>query len=363
MMQIKIFVALVLAATAMIAAGCSGCSQKDSAPPSSLTPPAQTAPDTSKASLPAPSPAKPAAQSPSVPAATREGASAKPSSEIKKLESAYYATSKSEKREIIEKLSMTEPTGEAIDAISRLLFNEQDAYLKTMLIGSLSDIEGEDDKKLSVLGWAISPSQSTEVRYAAIAALSDQSDEEDPHTLQKKDSRAMQMLHGLLNDPDEAIDIREAARNAIETMGATLPDEDLPEEVNQLEAAYNNTRDFIKRAAIIDKLSSGESPNVIDTITRMFLNERDPMLKGELIESLSGIDGENDKKLLILQGAVRDDQPEAVRLKAIEGLADTEDTRVMQVLQGLLKDSDKVIRSAARDAIEQLRTTMPPGRR
>jgi hypothetical protein len=128
----------------------------------------------------------------------------------------------------------------------------------------------------------------------------------------------------------------------------------LAAQVRQLEGEYYNTPDFQKRVVIIYNLSSVESPATIDAISRLFLNEQDTELKVELVNSLTDIDGENDKKLTILSGAIRPEQPKDVRLEAIDALADTEDKRAIQVLQGLLNDPDEEIRDAAKDAIEQL---------
>jgi hypothetical protein len=131
---------------------------------------------------------------------------------------------------------------------------------------------------------------------------------------------------------------------------------ELAAQVKQLERDYYNTADFQKRVVVIYNLSSVESPETIDAINRLFQNEHDPELKIELINSLADIDGENDKKLTILSGAIRPDQPKDVRLEAIDALADTEDKRPIQILQGLLNDPDEEIRDAAKEAIEQLQT-------
>jgi HEAT repeat protein len=143
------------------------------------------------------------------------------------------------------------------------------------------------------------------------------------------------------------------------------PPEDSPEalsgQVKQFEADYKNTDDFQKRVVIIYNLSSVESPDTVDAIGRLFLDEKDKELKIELVNSLLDIDGENDKKLAILSGAIRGDQPKDVRLQGIDGMGDTEDKRSIQVLQGLLIDPDEDIRENAQDTIDQLQTdVMPP---
>jgi hypothetical protein len=135
----------------------------------------------------------------------------------------------------------------------------------------------------------------------------------------------------------------------------------LAAQVKQLESTYHNTPEFQKRVAIIYDLSSVESPETIDAIGHLFLAESDKELKIELVNSLTDVDGENDKKLTILTVALRADQPKDVRLEAIDALVDTEDKRAIQVLQGLSHDPDEEIRDAVQDAIEQLQAdTVPP---
>jgi hypothetical protein len=143
-----------------------------------------------------------------------------------------------------------------------------------------------------------------------------------------------------------------------------VPQEDSPEtlvgQVKQFEADYQNATDFQKKVVIIYNLSSVESPETIDAIGRLFLNEKDKELKIELVNSLLDIDGENDKKLAILGAAIRGDQPKDVRLQGIDGMGDTEDKRSIQVLQGLLTDPDEDIRENAQDTIDQLQTDVAP---
>jgi hypothetical protein len=142
------------------------------------------------------------------------------------------------------------------------------------------------------------------------------------------------------------------------------PAEDSPEalaaQVKQFEADYKTTDDFQKRVVIIYNLSSVESPETVDAIGRLFLDEKDKELKIELVNSLLDIDGENDKKLAILSSAIRGDQPKDVRLQGIDGMGDTEDKRSIQVLQGLLTDPDEDIRENAQDTIDQLQTDVAP---
>ena len=133
-------------------------------------------------------------------------------------------------------------------------------------------------------------------------------------------------------------------------------DDEAAAQVKKLESDYQGTQDFQKRVVILYDLSSTESPGTIDAIARLFLNEKDPEQKVELINSLTDIDGQKDKKLAILSSAVRGDQPKDVRLEAIDGMADVEDKRAIQILQAFANDPDEEIRDAIKDTIDQLQT-------
>jgi type IV secretory pathway VirB10-like protein len=134
----------------------------------------------------------------------------------------------------------------------------------------------------------------------------------------------------------------------------------LAAQVKQLENDYKNTSDLQKRVTIIYDLSSNESPDTIDAIGRLFLNEKDQELKIELIDSLTDIDGQNDKKLAILSSALRADQPKDVRSDAIDGIGDLEDKRGIQVLQVYANDPDEDIRDSIKDTIQQLQDLVTP---
>ena len=144
----------------------------------------------------------------------------------------------------------------------------------------------------------------------------------------------------------------------VATTNPSATDDEAAAEVKKLESDYQNTQDFQKRVVILYDLSSTESPNTIDAIARLFLNEKDQELKVELINSLMDIDGQKDKKLAILSSAVRADQPKDVRLEAIDGMGDVEDRRAIQILQAYANDPDEEVRDAVKDTIEQLQTAV-----
>jgi aminopeptidase N len=136
---------------------------------------------------------------------------------------------------------------------------------------------------------------------------------------------------------------------------------ELATQVKQLQADYENTPDFQKRVTIIYQLSSNDdAPDVVDTLAHLFLNEKDQELKIELVNSLTDVDGQNDKKLAILSTALRADEPKEVRLGAIDGMGDAQDKRGIQILQGFLSDPDEDVKQSAQDTIEQLQNMPEP---
>ena len=133
---------------------------------------------------------------------------------------------------------------------------------------------------------------------------------------------------------------------------------ELAAQVKQLENEYENTPDFQKRVTLIYEISANDdAPDAVDTLAHLFLNEKDQELRIELVNSLSVVDGQNDKKLAILGTALRADQPKEVRLKAIDGMGDAQDKRGIQILQAYLNDPDEDVKETAQDTIEQLQNT------
>jgi len=152
-----------------------------------------------------------------------------------------------------------------------------------------------------------------------------------------------------------------AATDTNQASGDDQSQAELAAEVKKLETDYQDTPDFQKRVTLIYELSSNDdTADVIDALAHLFLNEKDQELKIELVNSLSDVDGQNDKKLAILSTAMRPDEPKEVRLEAIDGMGDVEDKRGIQILQGLLNDPDEDIKQAAQDTIEQLQDVPAP---
>ncbi len=158
-----------------------------------------------------------------------------------------------------------------------------------------------------------------------------------------------------------AMTVSASAADTNQPSGDDQTQAELAAQVKQLLNEYQNTPDFQKRVTIIYELSSNDdAADVIDALAHLFLNEKDQELKIELVNSLTDVDGQNDKKLAILSAALRADQPKEVRLEAIDGMGDAQDKRGIQILEGFLNDPDEDVKQSAQDTIEQLQNMPEP---
>ena len=121
-----------------------------------------------------------------------------------------------------------------------------------------------------------------------------------------------------------------------------------------LERDYAATTNRETRLDIIMDVAETANADAVRTLTRLFDVETDPELKVDLLDSLLGIDGFKDEKLIMLTLGMRQGLPNGVRQSAIDGLIDLEDQRAIPLLNGLLNDPDEEIREAAQDALELL---------
>lgn len=126
----------------------------------------------------------------------------------------------------------------------------------------------------------------------------------------------------------------------------------------KMEGAYQASADLSTKIHILYDISGTGAPAALDSITRMFQAETDSEMKQQMIDSLDDVDGENDRKLMVLTAGIQSNQPQEVRESAIDSLVDLEDARAIAILQGLLNDSNADIREAAQDAIDQLKELM-----
>ncbi len=134
---------------------------------------------------------------------------------------------------------------------------------------------------------------------------------------------------------------------------------DLPFEVKPLpvlETDYLATTNRDTRLDVMMDIAENSSAETVKALTRLFEAETDPDLKVDLLDSLLGIEGFNDEKLIMLTMGARQGLPNEVRQSAIDGLIDLDDQRVIPVLNGLLNDPDEEVRESAKDALEMIQS-------
>ena len=123
-----------------------------------------------------------------------------------------------------------------------------------------------------------------------------------------------------------------------------------------LEKEYATATNRDVRLDLMMDIAETPGPESIKTLTRLFEAETDTDLKVDLLDSLLGIEGFKEEKLIMLTMGARQGLPVEVRQSAIDGLIDLDDQRVIPVLNGLLNDPDPEIREGAKDALEMLQT-------
>lgn len=129
---------------------------------------------------------------------------------LPQLEKDYLANTNREDR-LDLMMDITDwPGPETVKVLTRLFQAETDAELRVDLLDSLLSIEGSVTEKLALLTLGAAKGQPTEVRQSAIDGLID-----------LEDQRAIPILNGLLNDPDE--EIREGAKDALEMLQTPPP--------------------------------------------------------------------------------------------------------------------------------------------
>ena len=214
---------LVVSASVLALAllGCSKTEPEKSASAPAVAPTPAPAPKPAPVSAPAPKPAPvmpevvtPPVKAPMAPTtppvkspepAPSAAEAAETAKTVAKIEQDYAAaTEMGSKLEIMYRASDL-PAREGVQTVGYLFQRETDPELKTELLYVLQDFDGEADNILTILTMAVQANQPQEVREAGIDGMSDL---EDP--------RAIGILQGLLNDPNE--DIRDAAKDTIEIL-------------------------------------------------------------------------------------------------------------------------------------------------
>ena len=129
-------------------------------------------------------------------------------------------------------------------------------------------------------------------------------------------------------------------------------------EAAALEKDYMATTDFAGKIEMLYKISDLATGNAVDTLSRLFFQEKDADMKIQIIDAIGDIEGFKEKKLALLTSAVKTDQPQDVRESAINTLGDIEDARAIPILQSLLNDPDEDIRTNAEDTMKLLQDTL-----
>lgn len=196
-------------AVALLITACTKTEEQPPAPPQSSSATSDSdKPSAPAATVPSSKPAAPVAptvtSAPSTPAPAPSGSSAQVAAS---LETAYITNPEFSARvETIYKLTDA-GTPEAITSLGRLFHMEKDPDLKTEILDSLFDVDGQDERKAALLSAGAGADQPKEVRMSAIDGLED------------VDAKyALPILQALTSDPDE--EIRDAAKDAIEMLQA-----------------------------------------------------------------------------------------------------------------------------------------------
>jgi hypothetical protein len=134
------------------------------------------------------------------------------------------------------------------------------------------------------------------------------------------------------------------------------PDEVAPKPLPVMEKEYFTATNRDVRLDLMMDIADTSSADAVKTLTRLFEAETDADLKVDLLDSLLGIEGFKEEKLIMLTLGARQGLPTEVRQSAIDGLIDLDDQRVIPVLNGLLNDPDEEIREGAKDALEMLQS-------
>jgi hypothetical protein len=123
-----------------------------------------------------------------------------------------------------------------------------------------------------------------------------------------------------------------------------------------LEKDYASATNRDTRLDIMMDIAETPGADAVRALTRLFEIENDTDLKIDLLDSLLGIDGFKEEKLIMLTLGARQGLSSEIRQSAIDGLIDLDDARVIPVLNGLLNDPDEEIREGAQDALEMIQS-------
>ena len=194
------------------------------------------------------------------------------------------------------------------------------------------------------------------IALAMVGCRQPKSESEEPQTPSKSVSPAPRVT----TPPPSALDGKLPPNHGTRTAPPTvMTDSRLADkEAAALETDYLATNDFASKIETLYKISDLETGNAVDTLSRLFFQEKDADMKIQIIDAIGDIEGFKEKKLALLTSAVKTDQPQDVRESAINTLGDMEDARAIPILQSLLNDPDEDIRTDAEDTMKLLQDTL-----
>jgi len=193
------------------------------------------------------------------------------------------------------------------------------------------------------------------VALAMVGCPQHRSTSEEPQTPPKSVSHAPRV-----NTPPPSV-FSETSPSKTGTTSTVSVVEDpklIAKEAAELETDYMAKTEFADKVETLYKISDLATGEAMDTLTRLFLQEKDTDMKTQIIDAMGDIEGFKEKKLALLTTAIKADQPQDVRESAINALGDIEDSRVIPILQSLSGDPNEDIRSEAEDAIKLLQDTL-----
>lgn len=123
-----------------------------------------------------------------------------------------------------------------------------------------------------------------------------------------------------------------------------------------LEKDYATATNRDVRLDIMMDIAEMPGPESVKALTRLFEAETDTDLKVDLLDSLLGIEGFKEEKLVMLRMGAQQGLATEIRQSAIDGLIDLDDQRVIPVLNGMFTDPDEEIREGAKDALEMIQS-------
>jgi HEAT repeat protein len=116
----------------------------------------------------------------------------------------------------------------------------------------------------------------------------------------------------------------------------------------ELEREYQTDPEYLSRVEIIHRLADASSAQSRETLTRLFLTEKDLDLRVQMVSALPFVDAADlNPSLPILREALKPGQPRELREAGLDAIQSLNDPRTIPLLQLLLNDPDEELRESA----------------